>query len=317
MRVAVTGANGFVGRALARQLACSGHEVLAYSRHPKDFIGTTGVIPMTAPDLRLHANWQLTRQRIDVFVHCAARVHVMNDSSADPLANFRRANVEGTINLALQAASAGARRFVFLSSIKVVGDFTLIGRPLTADDIPAPGDPYAVSKYEAEQALSKIAADTGMEVVIIRPPLVYGRGVKANFELMMRWLTCGVPLPFAAVTENRRSLVALDNLVDLIVTCLNHPRAADQTFLVSDAEDLSTADLLTRMGAALGHPARLFYMPPMLLKFGTRILKNPGIYNRLCGSLQLDTAKTHHTLGWTPLVSVEEGLRRAAEGFRL
>ena len=164
--------------------------------------------------------------------------------------------------------------------------------------------------------LRQIAAETGMEVVIIRPPLVYGPGVKANFESMMRWLARGVPLPLAAVTQNRRSLVALDNLVDLILSCLHHPAAANQTFLVSDGDDLSTAELLNRMGAAIGQPARLFYLPPALLKLGATMLNQPGIYQRLCGSLQLDIAKTRQLLGWIPPVSVDEGLRRAAEGFR-
>jgi len=207
------------------------------------------------------------------------------------------------------------RRFVFLSSVKVNGEFTEAGQPFTADDVPAPVDPYGLSKHEAEQLLRQIAAETGMEVVIIRPPLVYGPGVKANFESMMSWLAHGVPLPLAAVTRNRRSLVALDNLVDLIVTCLNHPAAANQTFLVSDGEDLSTAQLLKRMGAAMGQPTRLFYVPPALLKLGATVLNKPGIYQRLCGSLQLDIAKTRQLLGWTPPVSVDEGLRRAAEGF--
>lgn len=249
-------------------------------------------------------------------VHCAARVHAINDKSSDPLAEFRRVNVEGTANLARQAVAAGVRRFVYMSSIKVNGEFTEAGHPFTADDHPLPEDPYGVSKHEAEQALRQIAADTGMEVVIIRPPLVYGPGVKANFESMMRWLARGVPLPLAAVTENRRSLVALDNLVDLIVNCLSHPAAANQTFLVSDGEDLSTADLLRRMGTAMSHPAHLFYMPLSVLKLGAQVVSNPGIYQRLCSSLQLDIAKTRQILGWAPPVSVEEGLLRAAEGFQ-
>jgi nucleoside-diphosphate-sugar epimerase len=239
----------------------------------------------------------------------------MKDTSTDPLTEFCKVNVAGTANLARQAAKAGVKRFVFLSSIKVNGEFTEAGQPFTADDVPALEDPYGLSKHEAEQLLRQIAAETGMEVVIIRPPLVYGPGVKANFESMMRWLARGVPLPLAAVTNNRRSLVALDNLVDLIVTCLNHSAAANQTFLVSDGEDLSTAQLLKRMGAALGHPARLFYVPPALLKLGATVLNKPGIYQRLCGSLQLDIAKTRQLLGWSPPVSVDEGLRRAAEGF--
>ncbi len=261
-------------------------------------------------------DWTVALRSVDQVVHLAARVHVMNDKSSDPLADFRSVNVEGTANLARQAAAAGVRRFVYLSSIKVNGECTKEGRPFTADDAPAPEDPYGVSKHESEQLLQQIAAEIGMEVVIIRSPLVYGTGVKANFESMMRWLARGVPLPLAAVTENRRSLVALDNLVGLIITSLSHPAAANQTFLVSDGEDLSTADLLRRMGAALGQPARLFYMPTSVLKLGAQVVNKPGIYQRLCGSLQLDIAKTRRLLDWIPPLSVDEGLRRAAEGFR-
>ncbi len=266
--------------------------------------------------LSAETDWTVALRSVDQVVHLAARVHVMNDKSRNPLAEFRQVNVESTANLARQAAAAGVRRFVYLSSIKVNGEFTQEGHPFTADDAPAQEDPYGVSKHEAEQALRHIAAGTGMEVVIIRPPLVYGPGVKANFESMMRWLARGVPLPLAAVSENRRSLVALENLVDLIVTCLSHSAAANQTFLVSDGEDLSTAGLLRRIGAALGQPARLFYVPPSLLKLGAQAVNKPGIYQRLCGSLQLDIAKTRELLGWTPPVSVDEGLRRAVEGFR-
>jgi nucleoside-diphosphate-sugar epimerase len=253
---------------------------------------------------------------VEQVVHLAARVHVMNDKCLDPLNDFRRVNVDGTANLARQAASARVRRFVFLSSIKVNGELTEAGRPFTAFDVPAPVDPYGVSKHEAEQLLRKISAETGMEVVIIRSPLVYGPGVKANFESMMRWLVRGVPLPLAEMTENRRSLVALDNLVDLIVICLNHAAAGNRTFLVSDGEDLSTADLLNRMGAALGHPARLFSIPPALLKLGATLLHKPGLYQRLGGSLQLDITKTRQLLGWIPPLSVSEGLRRTAEALR-
>lgn len=267
-------------------------------------------------DLSSETDWTVALRSVGQVVHLAARVHVMNDKSTDPLAEFHRVNVEGTANLARQAAAAGVRRFVYLSSIKVNGEFTQEGRPFTADDHPSPEDPYGMSKHEAEQALRQIAAETEMELVIIRPPLVYGPGVKANFESMIRWLARGVPLPLAAVTQNRRSLVALENLVDLIVTCLSHSAAANQTFLVSDGEDLSTAGLLRRMGAALGHPARLFYVPTLMLKLGAQAVNKPGIYQRLCGSLQMDIAKTRRLLGWTPPVSVDEGLRLAAEGFR-
>lgn len=314
MTTLVTGANGFVGSTLCARLRRDGVSVRGAVRALNS--KPDGAEAFAIGSLSAETNWTKALKNVEQVVHLAARVHVMNDKSSDPLAEFRRVNVEGTAALARQAAVAGVRRFLFLSSVKVNGEFTKPGRPFTADDAPAPEDPYGVSKHEAEQALRQIAADRGMEVVIIRPPLVYGPGVKANFESMMRWLARGVPLPLAAVTQNRRSLVALDNLVDLIVTCLNHPAAANQSFLVSDGEDLSTAQLLKRMGAAMGQPARLFYMPPALLKLGATLLNKPGIYQRLCGSLQLDIAKTRQLLDWTPLVSVDEGLRRAAEGFR-
>lgn len=315
MKCLITGGNGFVGRALSSHVLARGYDVRLPLRQPRKADQIAGVETVDIGSLTEENDWTVALRSVDKVVHLAARVHVMNDKSLDPLAEFRRVNVDGTVNLARQAAAAGVRRFVYLSSIKVNGEFTEVGLPFTADEASTPEDPYGVSKYEAEQALRQIAADTGMEVVIIRPPLVYGPGVKANFESMMRWLSRGVPLPLAAVIENRRSLVALDNLVDLIVTCLYHPAAANQTFMVSDGEDLSTADLLRKMGAALEHPARLFYIPPTLLKLGATVVNKPGIYQRLCGSLQIDITKTRELLGWTPPISVDDGLRRAAKGF--
>jgi UDP-glucose 4-epimerase len=238
----------------------------------------------------------------------------MSDTATDPLEEFRRVNVQGTLNLARQAAAVGVRRFVFVSSIKVNGESTQLGFPFTADDAPAPLDAYGVSKMEAEQGLRELAAQTGMEVVIIRPPLVYGPGVKANFAAMMRWLRRGVPLPLGAI-HNQRSLVALDNLVDLIVTCLTHPAAANQTFLVSDGEDVSTTELLRRMGKAMGHPARLLPVPTGLLKLAATIVGRRDMAQRLCGSLQVDIEKTRRLLDWTPPLSLDQGLRKAAEGY--
>lgn len=316
MRCLITGGSGFVGRALTGHALAQGYDVRLALRRPLATDETVGVEAVAIGSLSVDTDWTAALRNVEKVVHLAARVHVMNDKSSDPLSDFRHVNVAGTANLARQAAASGVRRFVFLSSVKVNGEFTERGHPFTADDAPAPEDPYGVSKHEAEQALRQIAADTGMDVVIIRPPLVYGPGVKANFLSMMRWLARGFPLPLAAMTDNRRSLVALDNLVDLIVTCMNHPEAANQTFLVSDGEDLSTADLLRRMGDAVGYPAQLFHIPPVLLKLGAKLVKKPGIYQRLCGSLQLDIAKTRQLLGWAPPVSVDEGLRRAAEGFR-
>ena len=315
MRVAVSGANGFVGQALAQKLASSGHQVLAYAQRSEVLTKTASVIPVTAPDLCLHADWQLSsEQGIDVLVHCAARVHLMSDISTDPLTEFRRINVDGTASLARQAAAAGVHRFVFMSSIKVNGEFTEAEYLFGADDPPAPEDPYGISKHEAEQVLRHIAVDTGMEVVIIRSPLVYGPGVKANFESMMRWLKRGIPLPLGALTQNKRSMVALGNLVDLISVCLSHPAAANQTFLVSDGEDLSTTDLLQRTAAALGVNARLFSVSPMLLKSLAKLCGKEAIYQRLCRSLQIDMTKTQQLLHWKPPLSVEKGLRLAVIG---
>lgn len=314
MTTLVTGANGFIGSALCKRLRRDAVSVRGAVRALKSQLDSAEDIAIGG--LSSETDWTSALKNVEQVVHLAARVHVMNDKSSDPVTEFCRVNVDGAANLARQAAASGVRRFIFLSSIKVNGEFTEVGQPFTADDTPAPEDPYGVSKHEAERLLRQIATETGIEVVIIRPPLVYGPGVKANFESMMRWLVRGVPLPLAAVTKNRRSLVALDNLVDLIMTCLNHPAAANQTFLVSDGEDLSTADLLKRMGTALGRSARLFYIPPSLLKLGATVVSKPGIYQRLCGSLQVDIGHTQRLLNWTPPLSVDEGLRLTVEGFR-
>ncbi len=202
-------------------------------------------------DLDSVTDWTAALQNIDVVVHAAARVHVMDDVVTDPLEEYRRVNVAGTLNLARQAVAAGAKRFIFISSIKVNGEGTTLGKPYRADDLSKPVDPYGISKMEAEQGLQQIAMETGMEVVSIRPPLVYGPGVKANFQAMIRWVNMGIPLPLGAI-HNKRSLVALDNLADLIVTCIDHPAAANQTFLAGDGEDLSTTELLQRMAKAMG-----------------------------------------------------------------
>lgn len=311
--ILVTGATGFVGSSLVARLAREGLETRACVRGgdacmPAD-VQVVRVVGLTAD-----SDWSQAVAGVDAVMHPAARVHVMDDTAADPLAEFRRVNVQGTLNLARQAAAAGVRRFVFISSIKVNGEATKGGAPFSADDTPAPLDPYGVSKMEAEQGLRELAAQTGMEVVIIRPPLVYGPGVKANFQAMMRWLARGVPLPLGAI-QNRRSLVALDNLVDLIVTCLDHPAAVNQTFLVSDGEDLSTTQLLQRMGQALDKPARLLPVPAALLSLGAAVVGKPGVAQRLCGSLQVDIAKTRQLLGWNPPLSVDAGLKKAAEGY--
>ena len=314
LKVSITGATGFVGSALVKKLmSLHCFEVLALIRQ-KPLHAVTGIQYMQIRDLAPDTDWQGGFSGVDVLVHTAARVHVMNDTVANPLTEFRRVNVDGTLNLAQQAAAAGVRRFVFISSIKVNGEATQLGCSFKADDVSAPLDAYGVSKMEAEQGLRKISDQTGMDVTILRPTLVYGPGVKANFADMMRWLQRGVPLPLGAI-HNQRSLVALDNLVDLIVTCLTHPAAANQTFLVSDGEDLSTTQLLRRMGAVLGKPARLIPVPVFALKFGAALVGKPELAQRLCGSLQIDMSKTQKLLRWTPPFSVDESLQKAAEGY--
>ena len=311
--ILVTGATGFVGSRLVERLVENNKVIKACIRQNNKKI-FPGAVTTQIDGLTANTDWAAALSDVKTVIHSAARVHVMNDLSADPLVEFRKVNVEGTLNLARQAAAAGVRRFIFISSIKVNGEGTEPGKPYTADDIPAPSDPYGISKLEAEQGLLRLATETGMEVTIIRPVLVYGPGVKANFLSMMKWLGKGIPLPLGAI-HNKRSLVALDNLVDLVITCLDHPAAVNQIFLVSDGEDLSTSDLLRRMGKALGKPARLLPVPASWLNLAATLVGKRNVAQRLCGSLQVDIEKTRQLLGWTPPLSVDQGLKRAAEGL--
>lgn len=315
MNVLLTGATGFVGSALfdAAQeigLAVVGvvrrREVL--TKHNLDSKKFTLV-----PTLDGQTDWGSSLLGVDVVIHCAARVHVMREMVVDSLAEYRSINVDGTLNLASQAALAGVKRFIFISSIKVNGEFTLPEQPFTPDDEPSPSDFYGLSKAEAESGLRRLAIDSGMEVVIIRPPLVYGPGVKGNFLRLIRLINCRVPLPLGAATANRRSFVALDNLVDLILTCVHHPNAANQILLVSDGVDLSTVDLIKRIGLALRRPAYLIYVPIYLLKLVARMFGKKFILQRFFGSLQLDIDRTCKLLDWNPPISVEEGFRKMIE----
>ena len=307
-RLLITGANGFVGKAVCNEAMHHGLSVNGALRIHGEVPGW--IEPFVVGEINAATDWSSALRDVNVIVHLAARAHVMNDTEADPLTAFRAVNVVGTQNLARQAAAAGVKRFVFISSVKVNGESTQLGRAFTEADAPNPQDPYGQSKHEAEQDLRELSAETGMEVVIIRPPLVYGPGVKANFAALMQAVQRGWPLPLGAV-HNQRSLVALDNLVDFIITCVAHPQAANQTFLVSDGQDLSTTELVRCMAHAADMPARLLPVPVWALQTGASLLGKGDAIKRLCGNLQVDMSKAHSLLSWLPPLSVEEGLRRA------
>lgn len=312
-RVYLTGASGFVGAGLLSCLTRGPFVCTVALRNPLPFL-PNDVRVESITSLTVDANLQAGLAGQDVVIHCAGRAHVMHEQAKDPLGEFRAVNLYGTLNLARQAAVAGVKRFIFLSSIKVNGEETQPERAYSADATPAPVDAYGVSKFEAEQGLQALAAETGMEVVIIRPVLVYGPGVKANFYSMINWLYKGIPLPFGSL-HNRRSFVSLDNLADLLMTCVDHPAAANQIFLVSDGEDLSTTELLRRMGRALGKSTRLLPVPSWLLQAGASMLGKHALAQRLCGCLQVDISKTCELLDWTPPVSVDDALRKTAAHF--
>lgn len=305
--ILVTGATGFVGQVLCADLAARGISYRPASRLARQGFETIGTIDAGT-------DWSAALAGVNTVVHLAARVHVMDEKATDPLAAFRAANVEATLNLARQAAAAGARRFVFVSSIKVNGETTVAGRPFAAADQPAPLDPYGISKWEAEQALFALGRQTGMEIVAIRPPLVYGPGVKANFASLMGLVQRGIPLPFGRVA-NKRSLVFVGNLTDFILLCTHHPAAANRTFLVSDGVDLSIGQLVAALSRGMHRKARLLPVPPRLMEIAAQLLGKTPAAQRLLGSLQLDIAETRRATGWTPPFSADQGLTLTAEAF--
>lgn len=316
-KLLITGANGFIGKALCATLMSGNYDAGHYRINAavRTFaVCPDAVVPIIVGDIDAKTDWTEALQAVDVVIHLAARVHLMRDDAPGPLAEYRKTNVDGTMNLARQAVQVGVRRFIFISTIKVNGEYTLPGCPFTADDMPAPVDAYAVSKYEAEQALRELAATTAMELVIIRSSLVYGPGVKANFYSMMRWLDKQIPLPLGAI-ENRRSLLALDNLIDLIIICIRHPAAVKQVFLAADGEDISTAQLLRRVAAALGKTALLMPVPMWILTAIAKLLNKTAAIQRLCCSLQVDIGKTQRVLGWIPPVSVDDALAKTAQDY--
>lgn len=311
MRVLITGASGFIGRAT---LAClskdSAFEAIGVVRSRSANTLSTAKY-LTIPDLNAGSAWAEATHDVDVVIHTAARVHARRENASENIERYRQVNVEGTINVASLAARTGVKRFVFLSSVKVNGEKTL-GAPFKAEDQPAPVGPYAISKWEAERRLMQLSPT--MEVVILRPVLVYGPGVQANFLSLMRWINRGVPLPFALI-DNRRSFVSIANLVTMIRTCITHPDAANQTFLVSDGEDISTPDLARRLARYLKRSARLLPVPPTMLKAGAALIGASDVASRLCDSLQADIGKNQDVLGWAPSVSMDEALKQTAEYF--
>lgn len=311
MKVLLTGASGFLGRGLVAQLRQ--HKAIDLALALRSHSLDSGLSVHVVGELSAATNWMQVVAGRQVVIHAAARAHIMKNEVADPLAEYRRVNVEGTLNLARQAATAGVTRFVFISSIGVNGNINT--RPFCIDDQPSPAEPYARSKWEAEQGLMALAVETGIEVVIIRPPLVYGLGAPGNFGSLVRWIEKGIPLPLGAI-YNKRSLVGIDNLVDLIIRCIDHPAAANQVFLAGDGEDLSTTELLRGVGKAMGKPARLIAVPAGMLQFGATLLGKKAMAQRLLGSLQVDISKTCELLNWKPPYTVEEGLRRCFEPSR-
>lgn len=316
-KVLVTGANGFIGRALVTALVHDDAEVRAALRRGSaaglsDFGARVSV--HAVGDIGPTTDWRSALDGVQTVAHLAARVHVMHEKASDPLAEFHQVNTLGTLRLASMAAQAGVRRLVYVSTIKVNGESTA-SEPFHENDPPRPSDPYSISKWEAEQGLQRISVKTGLEIAIVRPPLVYGPGVGGNFLSMLKWIDRGIPLPLASVC-NQRSLVGRKNLVSLIAACLSHPRAAGEVFLAADGEDLSTPDLLQRMAHALECKSRLFPFPVPLLRLAARVLGQGKVCERLCGSLRVDSAKASRLLGWTPPSTVDDELRLIAEWYR-
>lgn len=313
MKVLVTGASGFLGKSLCEELTYEKINFVTVLRK----IHAASKHCVFIDSLNSRTDWTNAFIDIDVVTHCAARVHVMNESTSNSLDLFREVNTAGTLNLAKQAADAGVKRFIFISSIKVNGESTVLSKPFLPDDEMAPQDPYGVSKAEAEQELRDIAKQTGMEVVIIRPPLVYGPGVKANFAALMKLASLGVPLPFGCFKNNRRSMVYIDNLVDLIVKCISHPKAANQTFLVSDDDDLSTTRMIKELSLSLGNKGWMLPIPVKLFEILGKLTGKSDIIERLCGSLLVDISKTKQLLDWQPPVTVKDAFLETASHFTL
>lgn len=317
--VLLTGGTGFLGHAvLQRLLSIDKRPLIAAARKSTSHF-PAGVKIERVGELGADTDWTPCLQGVEVVIHCAARAHIMKDEAVDPLSEYRKVNVQGTLALARQAAQSGVRRFVFISSIKVNGEKTSPNRPFRADGIPAPEDAYGLSKYEAEQGVIALAQETGMEVVIIRPPMVYGPDVKGNFATMVGYVRKGVPLPFGRI-HNQRSLVALENLANFIAFCSDQalsPLAANEIFLISDGEDVSTTELLRKIARAYAVESRLIGIPGSWIKAAACLLGQRAVAERLLGSLTVDSSKARELLGWAPTISMDEQLQKMAKNDTL
>lgn len=313
-KVLVTGATGFVGRPLCERLRNEGRQVRAALRRAGP-LPAPGIEPVEVGEIGPDTDWRAALQGVDAVVHLAARVHQMDDQAGDPVAAYRRVNALATAALAKAAAEAGVRRFIFASSIKVNGEATAPGRPFKEADMPQPHGPYAQSKWAAEQALRRIARRTDMEIVSLRPPLVYGPGVGANFLRLLDWIEAGRPLPLG-LAENRRSLLYLGNLIDAMLACLRAPGIVSQAYLVSDGETVSTRDLIRMLARELGRPARLLPVPPALLRHLGRCLGRRAEVQRLLGELTLDGGLMQRELGWHPPHGLSEGLAATVRWYK-
>ncbi|MFT5706041.1 MAG: UDP-glucose 4-epimerase [Oceanospirillaceae bacterium] len=310
MNILITGGGGFLGTHLIEKLDSNNISVLDRNepKLPNTVAFYSGVIDG-------QSSYDQALLNSSIVIHCAARVHIMDDESASPLDDYREVNTRGTLNLARQAVEAGVKRFIFISSIKVNGEATRLGKPFRANDKRSPEDFYGQSKSEAEEQLLQLAKETGLEVVIIRPTLIYGPGVKANFASLLNLVSKGLPLPFGCITKNQRSLVSVQNLVDLIITCIDHPKAVNQVFLVSDDNDVSTASMVKEMSKALGKPNRLVPVPSWCYHLVGKVFGKQDVVNRLLGSLQVNISHTKETLGWLPPQTLEAGFKETAEAF--
>lgn len=312
--ILLTGANGFVGQHLGAYLSKQGYQVIATSRRSDVAFDYTPAHVVKVGVIDANTDWMTALEGVEVVIHLAARVHIMREKVADPLVEFRQMNAEGTMRLAQQAAEVGVRRLVFLSSIKVNGERT-INHPFTEQDEAIPDDPYARSKWEAEQHLMDMAAQTGLEVSIIRPPLIYGPGVRGNFLSLLGLAAKGWPLPLAGI-DNRRSLVGIKNLCSLIEVCTSHPQAAGEVFLISDGQDISTPELIRMLAEAMERPCRLWPFPTSVLATASKLLGQQGVWERLSGSLQVDISKARQLFGWEPPVPLEQGLADTVDWYQ-